>query len=69
MWPCKPPAKKARMDLCDGGAPPRRPVSLPVLRLISGNDASFRGLKPSEVLALHRTLIELLKRSGTYELE
>lgn len=64
MSPCRPPAKKARTDLLCGGGPPRRPVISPVLRLISGSDTSFIGLKPSEVLALHRTLIELLYRSG-----
>lgn len=66
MWPCKPPAKKARNGRCRGGAPTRNPsVSCPVLRLISGKDASFRGLKPSEVLALHKTLIELWNKFGT----
>lgn len=66
MWPCKPPAKKARNGRCWGRPSPRSPtVSCPVLRLISGKVASFSGLKPSEVLALHKTLIELWNKFGT----
>lgn len=65
MSPCRPPAKKARMERSEGGGPPVSPVISPVLRLISGSVASLRGLKPSEVLALHRTLMELLNKSGT----
>lgn len=59
--------KKARKGRCRGGAPPRSPsVSFsPALRLISGKDASLRGLKPSDILAPHRTLMELWNRFGT----
>nr|GMC88327.1 hypothetical protein Iba_chr04eCG9060 [Ipomoea batatas] len=35
MWPCRPPAKKARMERLEGEGPPRRPTISPVLRLIS----------------------------------
>lgn len=65
MWPCNRPAKKARNGRCGGGEPPRSPMVSPVLRLISGKDTSFRGLKPSEVLALHKTLMELWNRFRT----
>lgn len=65
MGPWSPPAKKARSGLplavewvgevlfSSGG-------NLPVRRLISGRLTSLRGSKPSEVLALHRTRMELL---------
>lgn len=69
MWPCRPPAKKARIERLDGEGPPRRPTISPVFRLISGSETSFWGLKPSEVLALHNTLMELLNRFGTYVVE
>ncbi|KAK2986424.1 hypothetical protein RJ640_011862 [Escallonia rubra] len=65
MWPCRRPAKKARIDRREGEGPPTRPVISPVLRLISGNGTSFEGLNPSEVLALQSTLMELLNSSGT----
>ena len=67
MWPCRRPAKKARIDRREGEGPPTRPVISPVMRLISGNGTSLEGLNPSEVLALHRTLMDLLNRFGTYE--
>lgn len=65
MSPCKWPAKKANIDLSEGEDPPIRPVNSPVLRLISGKDTSLRGLNPSEVFALHKTLMELLYNCGT----
>lgn len=69
MWPCRPPAKKARMERLEGEGPPRSPTISPVFRLISGKETSFRGLNPSEVFALHNTLMELLNRFGTYVVE
>lgn len=65
MWPCSRPAKKARMGRFEGEGPPIRPVISPVLRLISGRETSLEGLKPSVVLALHKTLMELLNKFGT----
>lgn len=67
MWPCKRPAKKARTDRRDGWRPPVSPVILSVRIWISGKDASFEGLNPSDVLALHRTLMDLWNRCGTKE--
>lgn len=65
MCPCSLPAKNARRERRDGEGPPISPVVSPVRRLISGNEASLEGLKPSEVLALHKTLIDVLYNSGT----
>lgn len=65
MCPCSRPAKNARTERCDGEGPPISPVTSPVRRLISGNEASLLGLNPSEVLALHSTLMDLLNKCGT----
>jgi len=65
MWPCKRPAKKARTDRREGRRLPTNPVILPVRRLISRRDASLAGF--SEVLALHRTLMDLWNKCGTKE--
>lgn len=66
MSPCSRPAKKARIVRWEGEMPPTSPVASPVLRCISGNEASFEGLNPSEVFALHKTLIELLNKFESY---
>lgn len=65
MWPCSRPEKNARRERRDGEGPPISPVISPVRRLISGSVASLDGLKPSDVLALHKTLMDLLYNSGT----
>lgn len=49
-----PPAKKARVERWDAGEPSR------LLRLILGRVASLAGSKPSEVLASHKTLVDVL---------
>lgn len=59
MWPCMPPAKKARAVRFSGGRPNVGRRRMPSARFTSGSIASFRGLKPSEVLALHSTRIAL----------
>lgn len=67
MWPCRRPAKKARIGLRDGERPPTSPSISPVRRWISGKETSLEGLNPSEVLALHNTLMDLLNKFGTKE--
>lgn len=58
MWPCSPPAKKAKTGRLDADGPPMKPFIEPVWRLISGKETSFAGLNLSEVLALQSTRIE-----------
>lgn len=53
------------MDRRDGEKPPTSPLISPVLRWISGNETSLEGLNPSEVFALHKTLMDLLNKCGT----
>ena len=66
MNPCAPPAKKARIERFCGGWPNRGRLRWKVGgKLISGKDASRIGLKPSDVLALQRTLMKYLKRLGS----
>jgi hypothetical protein len=59
MWPCLPPAKKASVVRFSGGSPAVGRRRTPSARFTSGSVASFRGLNPSDVLALHSTRIAL----------
>lgn len=64
IWPCSPPAKKARIERLLGGWPRWGGPSSLYGILISGKETSLDGLKPSEVLALQRTLMKLLNSLG-----
>ena len=63
-WPWSPPAKKARMERLFGGWPRRGGPKWLGGIFISGKETSLGGWKPSEVLALQRTLIKLLNNLG-----
>lgn len=55
ICPWDSPAKNPNIERREGDGPPVRPMISPATRLISGRDAYFPGLNPSELLALHKT--------------
>lgn len=66
MFPWAPPAKNARIERLLGARPRLRGgLSLEGSKLYSGNETSLLGWNPSEVLALHSTLMKFLKSLGS----
>lgn len=66
IFPCDCPAKKASVVREIESKPPVKLLISPVCKLISGKGASFSGLKYSDTLALHNTLMELKNSFFTY---
>jgi hypothetical protein len=64
MSPWAPPEKKANMVRFIGLWPIFGGPNFPTGKYTSGMETSLLGWNPSEVLALHKTLVKFLKRFG-----